>query len=228
MREKKSMKNLYNLTFCISLFTFAIIDASGEVEQKCEEIRRAIAAKLTTARQEALQNIIARKYDFTPVSSEIEFYLVINKNGLLNAPKSFIQTGTMEVGAAVLDATMDCANLMARRRAVFIGNGLIKNSFVGALTVVEGDFIIESSTFHGDTLIQKEFSSKANSSFVSYTGCLLDHLCVRNNHPVVLELRDTIVTGDIMFDHPGIVVVDKKTMLGGTMSSNVQVMTAKN
>jgi|SRR3989339_760198 len=30
MREKKSMKNLYNLTFCISLFTFAIIDASQQ------------------------------------------------------------------------------------------------------------------------------------------------------------------------------------------------------
>jgi len=222
------MKKNYSLAFCISLFTFAVIGASGEVQKSGDEIRNAIASKLIMARQNALQNNIAKRYDFPFLDSEMQGVLTSSKNMLLNSPKYLIQTGTMDTNTVVLNGTMDFANLMAHRRAIFTGNGLIKNSFSGVLTVIEGDFIIESSTFHGETLIQKHHSAKNDFSVISYKGCFLDHLCVRNDHPVIIELHDTIVTGDIIFDNdnPGILVVDKKTVLCGIIS-NARVMMRK-
>ncbi len=222
------MKKNYSLAFCISLFTFAAIDASGQVQKDIDEVRNAIASKLITARKNVLQNYIAKEYNFPFLDSETQCVLTSSKNMLLNSPKYLIQTGVAQTNAADLAGTMDFANLMARRRAIFTGNGLIKNSFSGALTVIEGDFIIESSTFHGETLIQKDSSVENDFSFISYKGCFLDHLCVRNDHPVIVELCDTVVTGDIDFNHdnPGIVVIDKKTVLCGTIS-NARVMMRK-
>lgn len=221
MQEGILMKKLYGIMLCAFMFTSLRIDASEEVRNEVNKVRDAIASELIKARQNALQNNIAKEHDSLPLDNQIQEILTRNRNILLNMDKSFVQTGCAQANVADLRGTFDCSNLMARRTAIFTGHGLIKNSFSGALTVLEGDFIVESSTFHGDTLIQENTCITEGVSTISYKGCFLDHLSVRNKYNVIIELCDTIVTGNINFDsnYPGIVVIDEKTVLGGTVSN---------
>ena len=64
-----------------------------------------------------------------------------------------------------------------------------------------------------------------DASITSFKGCLLDKLHVHKKD-VIVELRDTVVAGDIVFDHPGTLVVDKKTVFGGIIY-NARIMKAK-
>lgn len=153
------------------------------------------------------------------IDASTQDILMNKKDELRTVRKSFVSTGTMHSPSISLSGCLDVANIVALKQATFASKGLIKNSLSNELTFIHGDFIITKSTFHGTTHIAKE------ALVVSYNSCLLDQICIHSKD-MILDLRDTVVTGDIIFDHPGIIVIDKKTVLSGTIS-NARVMIAK-
>ena len=172
---------------------------------------------LQVARQDAVQNMSLQECEYEAIDTATQDILMNKKDMLRNVHKSCVMKGSMRSSSVSLCGCLDIAHIIALQQATFASKGLIENSLSKKLSFIHGDFIITSSIFYGITHIEKE------ASVVSYNGCFLDHLCVRNDHPVIIELCDTIVIGDIIFDHPGIVVIDKKTVLCGTIS-NARIM----
>lgn len=176
-------------------------------------ISKNIALELETARQDAVQNMSLAEYE--TIDTFTQDVLINKKDTLRNIPKSLTMKGSMHSPSVSLSGCLDVANIVALQQANFSNKGLIENSLSKKLSFIQGDFIITSSIFYGITHIE-------NASMVSCNGCFLDQVCVHSKD-MILDLRDTVVTGDIVFDHPGTVIVDKKTILGGTVS-NAQVM----
>lgn len=176
-------------------------------------ISKNIALELEIARQDAVQNMSLVEYEI--IDTVTQDILINKKDMLRNIPKSLTMKGSMRSPSVSLSGSLDIANIVALQQANFLSKGLIENSLSKKLSFIQGNFIISSSVFYGTTHIE-------NASMVSYYGCFLDQVCVHSKD-MILDLRDTIVTGDIIFDHPGIIVIDKKTVLGGTVS-NAQIM----
>ena len=179
-----------------------------------------IALELQTARQDAVQNISLQKYEYEPIDIETQDILMTKKDMLCNMRKSCVMKGTMRSPSVSLSGCLDVGNIVALEKATFSSKGLIENSLSKEVSFMHGDFIVTKSTFYGKSHIEQE------ASVLSYDSCLLDELCVHKKD-VIIELRDTIVTGNIIFDHPGIIVIDDKTILGGTIS-NARVMMIRN
>lgn len=175
-----------------------------------------IALELEMARQDAVQNMSLEEYEI--IDTVTQDILINKKDTLRNIPKSLTMKGSMRSPSVSLSGCLDIANIVALQQANFSNKGLIEYSLSKKISFIQGDFIITSSIFYGTMHIE-------NASMVSYEGCFLEQVCIHSKD-MIIDLRDTVVTGDIIFDHPGTVVVDKKTILGGTVS-NAQVMMAK-
>ena len=178
-----------------------------------------IALELQAARQDAVQNILLQEYEYEAIDVATQNILMSKKDMLRNVHKSCVMKGSVRSPSVSLSGCLDVANIVALEQAAFSSKGLIENSLSKELSFMHGDFIIAKSIFYGQTHIEQE------ASVISYDACLLDHLCIHKKD-VIIELRDTVVTADIMFDYPGILVIDKKTVLGGTIS-NVLVLLAR-
>ena len=178
-----------------------------------------IGLELQLARQDVVQNMSLQECEYEAIDVATQNILMSKKDMLRNVPKSCVMKGSMRSPSVSLSGCLDIANIVALEQAAFSSKGLIENSLSKKLSFMHGDFIIAKSIFYGQTHIEQE------ASVISYNVCLLDELCIHKKD-VIIELRDTIVTGDIIFDHPGIVVIDKKTVLGGTIL-NARVMMAR-
>jgi len=105
-----------------------------------------------------------------------------------------------------LSGTMSAANVYCYNLNLS-GQGFL-NSTIANNTNLDGDFIIENSQL-GDMNIDR------GSRLVSCNNCLLNDIKSKNG--IILELEKSIVDGNIIFDKPGIVVIDKESIINGSL-----------
>lgn len=91
------------------------------------------------------------------------------------------------------------------------GQGFIKDSVASNATSIDGNFIINNSRFKNNVSIDR------STEFVSFNNCLLGNVKQRGKAPVIIELDGTVVEGNIVFEKSGSVVIDKTSVISGSV-----------
>jgi len=180
------------------------------VEMKIEEGDK--PHELKAARQRILQENSLEESTYELVDDDTANILMNKKAILQSMHKNIVLKGATRGNVISLSGSIDVANITAFQEAVFANKGLVGKSLSEKLTFIHGDFIIIASIFYGKTHVRKD------ALMVSYHSCLLEELFV-HTEGAIIELCDTIVTGDIVFDYPGVLVIDENTILVGTISN---------
>jgi hypothetical protein len=162
----------------------------------------------------------ARTRLFSPTScphySNAEGPMLIDKNlnkkkeKVINAWKSFHQYGALNpFSNQSYSGNFTISNVVCSSCALN-GSGLLSNSIISNQTTINGNLIAENSQLNGNVVINNA------AEFASFNNCLLGSITYNNDNPnATLELRDTIVEGDITFTKPGIIVASFKTIIAG-------------
>jgi len=89
------------------------------------------------------------------------------------------------------------------------GIGFLNNSLVRNPTYLNGSFMISNSR------LKNKLSIGSSTVFISCDNCLLGKVEV--DGAIILDLKNTIVDGDIVFARQGFVVIDEKSIITGSV-----------
>lgn len=136
--------------------------------------------------------------------------LFVKKNELLNKWKTNYQIGISISGAQFFSGRYNIAHALAFYLST-AGIGVLKRCIVSISTDLSGDVVANSCQFNGNVIIHRA------TSFASFTNCLLGNVQYHGEAESIIELLDTVVEGSIIFDKPGIVVVNNNSIIAGSI-----------
>ena len=215
-RHKTTFENIpvFVMVSAIIFFNFYQNPASNNSGLTIQEN---IALELQTSRQNFLETHEIPEYEY-PVITTSKYDEILKQQEILSTmKKTMVYKGTMQGLNVSLSGCLDVANIMARNEFMISGNGLIANSYARQATLIQGDFIVDSSVLYGKTSIDQKNSS------VFFTSCFLDSLSIAKQD-VVVVLLDTVVTGTITFNYPGTIIMNKNSYISGLIDNAHIVM----
>ncbi len=176
-----------------------------------------ITMELAYFRQGFLDRVTLKDTNYPAIDDTTRTTLMDTKNALQAMRKNLTLHGVMKSNTLSFSGAIDAANLIALKNMNFIQcTGVINNSMSLGLTVFGRPCIIDGSFFKG------RIDVVGDACMLAFQDCCVFTIAVHNEH-TILELRNTLVAHDIVFDHPGIIVVDRNTVLNGKIV-NAQVM----
>lgn len=169
------------------------------------------------AREQAINNvkqINTVQTSNNQVNQTIKENLIINKKALKNTWKLNWQLGINISGFVTLGGyfNFNASRIISLAHLIIENHGILKQSFSLGSTIVNGNIIAQSCQFKGDIFIN-------SPSFTSFKHCILHNIKVDHG---IIELKDCIVTGDIVFhNNSGFVVLDNKSIISGSIINGV-------
>lgn len=138
--------------------------------------------------------------------AEIIAMVEAKKAELITMKKSLNMKGSVRSRKVSFSGTMDIANAVGEEMELN-GKGLLENCKIENYTTLNGEYIITDSALDKVHL---------NEAFSSFNNCTLSSITAKGleNQPCIIELLNTIVEGDIVFEgKPGIIVINDKSQL---------------
>jgi len=175
-------------------------------------IQENIALELQKSRQIFLETHVIPQYEYPVITTSQHNEILKQQEALFTMKKTMIYKGLMEGFAISLCGCLDVANIIARNEFIISGNGLITNSYSSQATLIQGNFILDSSVLYGKTFIDQKDSS------IFFISCFIDSLSI-TKQDVVVVILDTVVTGTITFNYPGTIVMNKNSYISGVISN---------
>lgn len=176
--------------------------------------KRYIEQVINSARQAVSDNHVDKNYQ--SVDTSTKEMLQQKKAALITKTKTQIQSGILVAGTSSFNGSMNIAHAISFLHQSFSGEGLITHCLSFMNTTFDGNFIAETCAFKGEVTLNP------GTTIVSFNKSFLGSLKSKAEK-VVVELLDTVVAGDIVFEHEGIIVMDKKSVLGGNIVNGMIV-----
>lgn len=129
----------------------------------------------------------------------------LNEKWIFNYNHGITLSGSARLSGRTSVARVYCLNLDLE------GQGFIKDSVALNATAIDGNFIVSGSRFKNNVAIDR------STDFVSFNNCLLGNLKQRGKKSVIIELNGTVVQGNIVFEKSGSVVMDKTSIISGSV-----------
>lgn len=182
-----------------------------QVDKARQNIQQDIAKRIAEKRS----SLAEQSQNYTSTYNEAECDAIKdtfeqNKKALQSSWKNITQSGVSISRSLLYSGRVNISNATAFADFTLDGEGILTNCSSELITRFTGNVIANACQFNGQLSIEN------TAHFASFTDSLLGNIAVKGNNTLI-ELTNTIIDGDLVFESEGIVILDNASIITGTI-----------